>query len=92
VQLSIRIISTYEPPTQGSVFNTPPKENGLSYIDPSNIYGINLGYYLTIGCDINFYPTETTTIPVDVQGNFGDKFNPDWRTIGTFNATIIIPA
>ncbi len=92
VQLSIRIISTYEPPTQGEVSNTPPKEYGLSSAGPGNTYGINLGDYLTIGCDANFWPSQTTTIPIEIQGNFGDKFNPDWRTIGTFNTTIIIPA
>ena len=92
VQLSIRIISTYEPPTQGEVSNTPPKEYGFSYTGPGNTYTIGLGYYLTIGCDANFWPSQTTTIPIEIQGNFGDKFNPDWRTIGTFNTTIIIPA
>ncbi len=92
VQLSIRIISTYEPPTQGEVSNTPPKEYGFSYAGPGNTYTINLGYYLTIGCDANFLPSQTTTIPIEIQGNFGDKFNPDWRTIGTFNTTIIIPS
>ena len=92
VQLSIRIISTYEPPTQGEVSNTPPKEYGFSYVGPGNTYTIELGNYLTIGCEANFWPSQTTTIPIEIQGNFGDKFNPDWQTIGTFNATIIIPS
>jgi hypothetical protein len=91
VQLSIRINSSYDAPLQGEVSNTAPKEYGFSYAGPGNTYLINLGYYLTIGCDINFHPTETTTIPIEVQGNFGDKINPNWQTIGTFNATIIIP-
>jgi hypothetical protein len=88
VSLYARISTTYEAPTQGEVSTLAPKYYDFSPISPNSEYGIGLGNYLTIGCD-EASVSSTTTFPIEIQGNFGDKDNPDWRTVGSLNATIV---
>jgi len=88
ISLYIRISTSYEVPLQGEVSNTAPKYYGFTSVSPSSVYGIGLGGYLTIGCD-EASVSSTTTFPVEIQGNFGDKINPNWQRVGTFNATIV---
>jgi hypothetical protein len=88
IALNIRINISSEAPTHGEVSTIAPKYYGFTFVSPNSVYGIGLGGYLTIGCD-EASVSSTTTFPVEIQGNFGDKDSPDWQRVGSFNATIV---
>ena len=83
------IFNDYQLPTQGEVSNFAPKFYGLNIVETFNTYFIQQGQYLNIGCSANSLGA-SDTFNIDIQGNFGDESNPDWQSIGTFNASIII--
>ncbi len=89
LSLYIRISTSYDTPLQGQTSTIPPKYYGFSLVETYNTYTIGSGGYLTIGCNANSL-RRTQTFPIEIQGNFGDKINPDWRAIGTFNATAVV--
>jgi hypothetical protein len=89
VSLYMGIFNDYQLPTQGEVSNFAPKFYGLNIVETFNTYFIQQGQYLNIGCSANSLGA-SDTFNIDIQGNFGDESNPDWQSIGTFNASIII--